>query len=73
MGIFEKEYLLYGIILPLIKKAREEKGLKPIQIPESYYCQHEPGVLIMGNLKDSGFDLLKNQKDGLENGISCKS
>jgi hypothetical protein len=66
-AIFEKEHLIYEIILPLIQKAREEKGLKPIAVPKCYYCQPEPGVLIMCNLKDMGFDLLKNRKDLLEN------
>jgi hypothetical protein len=56
----------------LIQKSREEKGLKPIPFPRSYYCQPKPGVLIMGNLKDMGFDLVNNRKDVLENNGKLK-
>ena len=72
MGIFDKEYQLYHVILPMLTKAREEKGLEPLSIPRSFYGHPDPGVLVMNNLKDKGFDLLKNQPEGLARGLQGK-
>ena len=68
-GIFEKEYLLYGVILPTLSRERETKGLKKLPIPQCFYAHPDPGVLVMNNLKEMGFDLLKNQEKGLSKGL----
>ena len=68
-GIFEKEYLLYGVILPILSRERENKGLKKLPIPRCFYAHPDPGVLVMINLKEMGFDLLKNQAKGLSKGL----
>lgn len=69
MGIFDKEYLVYGVILPLLCEARQDKELEPLKVPECYFAQSDPGLLVMNNLKDKGFDLLKNQANGLSRGL----
>merc|ERR1712241_1056880 len=61
MGLFVKEFLFYGVILPIIEKERITKGLESLSIPRCFYVHPDPGVLVMNNLKDMGFDLLKNR------------
>ena len=51
-GIFEKEYLLYGVILPILSRERKDKGLKKLPIPQCFYAHLDPGVLVMINLKE---------------------
>ena len=68
-GIFEKEYLLYEVILPILSRERKNKGLKELPIPRCFYAHPDPGVLVMINLKEMGFDLLKNQAKGLSKGL----
>ena len=60
MKLFVKEFLFYGAILPIIEKERITKGLESLSIPKCFYVHPDPGVLVMNNLKDMGFDLLKN-------------
>ncbi len=64
MEIFDKEYFLYSVIIPMANKAREEHGLKPIKVPKCLYAEGDPGILIMNNLKDKGFGLIKSREDG---------
>ena len=61
MGLFLKESRFYGVIIPLIEKERKLKGLGNLAIPKCFYTHSDPGVLVMKNLKDEGFDLRKNQ------------
>ena len=49
-GMFEKEYLLYGFILPILSRERENKGLKKLPIPQCFYAHPDPDVLVMINL-----------------------
>ena len=61
MGLFLKECLFYGEIMPLLEKERKVKKLGSLAIPKCFYTHSDPGVLVMKNLKDEGFDLRKNQ------------
>ena len=61
MGLFLKECLFYGEIMPLLEKERKLKGLGNLAIPKCFYAHPDPGVLVMRNLKDDHFDLRKNQ------------
>ena len=46
-GIFEKEYLVYGIILPFLSEDRKKKGLEMLPVPKCCYVHPDPGVLVM--------------------------
>ena len=61
MGLFLKECLFYGEIMPLLEKERKVKELGNLAIPKCFYANSDPGVLVMKNLKDDCFDLCKNQ------------
>ena len=61
MGLFLKECLFYGVIMPLLEKERKVKELGNLAIPKCFYANSDPGVLVMKNLKDDCFDLRKNQ------------
>ena len=63
MGLFRKESRFYWVIIPLIEKERKLKGLENLAIPKCFYAHSDPGVLVMKNLKDDGFDLRKNQPE----------
>ena len=63
MGLFRKESRFYWVIIPLIEKERKLKGLGNLAIPKCFYAHPDPGVLVMKNLKDDGFDLRKNQPE----------
>ena len=65
MGLFLKECLFYGVIVPLIEKERKVKGLGNLAIPKCFYAHPDPGVLVMTNLKDDCFDLRKNQPENM--------
>jgi len=65
MGLFLKEYLFYGVIIPLIEKERKLKGLGNLPIPKCFYANPDPGVLVMKNLNDDCFDLRKNQPENM--------
>ena len=65
MGLFLKESRFYGVIIPLIEKERKQKGLANLAIPKCFYAHPDPGVLVMKNLKDDGFDLRKNQPENM--------
>ena len=41
------------------------KGLGNLAIPKCFYTHPDPGVLVMKNLKDDGFDLQKNQPENM--------
>ena len=41
----------------------------PASIPQCFYAHPDPGVLVMHNLKEMGFDLLKNQAKCLSKGL----
>ena len=60
---------MYGIILPFLSEKRRKKGLEMLPVPKCCYVHPDPGVLIMNNLKESGFDLLKNQPHGISKGL----
>jgi len=68
MRLFNKECDFYGVILPLLEKERKLKGLDDLAIPKCFYAHPDPGVLVMNNLKDNSFDLLK--QNSLGNGTS---
>ena len=61
MGLFLKECLFYGEIMPLLEKERKVRELGNLAIPKCFYAHSDPGVLVMKNLKDDCFDLRKNQ------------
>ncbi len=61
MEVFDKEYSLYAIFLPMLDKIRKEHKLKPIKVPQCLYADIDPGTLIMENLKDKGFGLTKTR------------
>ena len=61
MGLFLKECLFYGEIMPLLEKERKVKELGNLAIPKCFYANSDPGVLVMKNLKDDCFDIRKNQ------------
>ena len=63
-GVHEKEYWLYGIVLPEVAKIRASHNLKPLKVPTCYYADRESGTFIMENLKDSGYQLIKSKEDG---------
>jgi hypothetical protein len=63
MGLFLKECLFYGVIMPLLETERKLKGLGNLAIPKCFYTHPDPGVLVMKNLKDDSFDLRKNQPE----------
>ncbi len=65
MEIFEKEYLLYNDILPRLNQGRVDSNMKPVHVPTCFYSEDDPGVLVMENLKDKGFRLIKSKEDGL--------
>ena len=65
MGLFYKECLFYGVIMPLLEKERKLKGLGNLAIPKCFYTHPDPGVLVMKNLKDDSFDLRKNQPQNM--------
>ncbi len=48
----------------MITKARKEKKLKTIKIPKCWYAECDPGILVMENLKDKGFGLINDSKQG---------
>ena len=62
----EKEFLFYNILQKQGFETRSKFEMKPLAIPECFYACMDPGVLVLSNLKDLGFDLLKNQ---IENGM----
>ena len=64
MGIIKKEYLMYGVVLPEIAKARDKHQLKPLKVPRCYYTDLESGIFIMENLKENGFPLIKSKDNG---------
>ncbi len=66
LGIFEKEYLMYAMILPKVQKAREEHNLKAIKLPKCYYADPDPGKLVMENLKDNEFQMIKSKENGIK-------
>jgi 5-methylthioribose kinase len=68
MGIFDKEYLVYAVILPMINKTRMEKDLKPVKVPKCFYSEVDPGILIMENLKKADFKLIKSKEYGMDEG-----
>ena len=55
---------MYGVVLPKIKKAREEHNLKPMKVPKCYYADLDPGNFVMENLKDNQFQLIKSKDNG---------
>ena len=63
MGLFKKESRFYGVIIPLIEKERKLNRLGNLAVPKCFYAHPDPGVLVMKNLKDDGFDLRKNQPE----------
>ena len=67
MGLFLKECLFYGEIMPLLENERKVKGLGNLAIPKCFYAHPDPGVLVMKNLKDDCFDLRKNQPKSIKN------
>ncbi len=69
MEIFDKEYFVYSVVLPMANKTRVEHGLNPIKVPKCFYADINAGVLIMNNLKDKGLGLLKSKDDGNKNGL----
>ena len=69
LGLFDKEYLAYGIIFPLITKERTNKNLDNLAVPRCFYVHPDPGVLVMNNLKEIGFDLVKNKPNGIQKGL----
>ena len=69
MGLFLKEYLFYGVIMPLLEKERKIKGLGNLAIPKCFYTHPDPGVLVMNNLKDDSFDLRKNQPESMSKNL----
>ena len=69
MGLFLKEYLFYGVIMPLLEKERKIKGLGYLAIPKCFYTHPDPGVLVMNNLKDDSFDLRKNQPENMSKNL----
>ena len=56
---------MYGVILPKIKKAREEHNMKTLKAPKCYYADLDPGNFIMENLKDNEFQLIKSKENGI--------
>ena len=69
MGIMEKEYLFYVEILGQANELRSKMKLKSLAIPKCLYGLPDPGVLIMNNLKDLGYDLIKNQTGSKMRGL----
>ena len=69
MGLFYKECLFYGVIMPLLEKERNLKGLGNLAIPKCFYTHPDPGVLVMKNLKDDSFDLRKNQPENMSKNL----
>ena len=69
MGIMEKEYLFYVEIMNQANELRTKMRLEPLAIPRCLYGVPDPGVLVMNNLKDLGYDLIKNRTGGLIRGL----
>ena len=69
MGIMEKEYLFYVEIMNQANELRTKMRLEPLAIPRCLYGVPDPGVLVMNNLKDIGYDLIKNRTGGLIRGL----
>ena len=65
MGLFLKEYLFYDVILPKLETERNEKGLEKLALPKCFYAHPDPGVLVMNNLKDDEFEMLKDKPSNL--------
>ena len=65
MGLFLKESRFYGVIIPLIEKERKLNRLGNLAVPKCFYAHPDPGVLVMKNLRDDGFDLRKNQQKNM--------
>ena len=69
MGIMEKEYLFYIEILEQANEKRRKLRLKSLAVPKCLFGLPDPGVLIMNNLKDLGYDLVKNQTGSKMRGL----
>jgi len=61
MGLFVKEYVFYNDILPKLEIERKERCLEKLSIPKCFHAHPDPGVLVMKNLKDDGFEMVKNK------------
>ena len=64
LEFFDRECHMYEVILPMIAKAREDHQLKPVKVPECFYTEDNPGIMIMENLKDQGFGGIESKENG---------
>ena len=55
---------MYREMLPMLNKTRGDHGLQPIPSPKCYFASSNPDILVMENIKDSGFSLIKNKETG---------
>ena len=66
----DKEYLFYTLFQKQATDLRSKLNLKPLAIPKCSFALLDPGVFVMTNLKDMGYEMLKNQiKDALFRGL----
>ena len=61
--MFSKECLFYDVILPKLQIERSKRGLEKLPIPKCFFANPDPGAVIMNNLKDDGFEMLKNKPE----------